>query len=85
MIARIVAMTATTEATTMPAIRPLLMDSSLLDGPDGTGGLGGGGGGGGGVGGVEGLVTLQLWSGMGKFLPQFMRPASASGVPGSKM
>jgi hypothetical protein len=28
---------------------------------------------------------LQPWSGMGKFLPQFMRPASASGVPGSKM
>jgi hypothetical protein len=65
MIAKMVAMTATMEATTMPAIRPSLMELSVLDGPDGMGGGDageGGDGGGGGVGGAEGLVILQLWS-----------------------
>ena len=38
MIAKMVAMTATMEATTMPAIRPSLMELSVLDGPDGMGG-----------------------------------------------
>ena len=44
MIAKMVAMTATMEATTMPAIRPSLIELSVLDGPDGMGGDVGGGG-----------------------------------------